>query len=95
MATDIITAQRELAAFLEAPATPVIGRPAKPYRAAELAPVINKHPTCYAERVERIRVMKREGYVLPVDDYFESLEIGCTDNDGQDAFNAFQAINWS
>ena len=99
MAYDIVTAEREFALLLEAPAKPPIGRPAISCKGSDLAPVINKHPETEPERFSRILSLKKAGYLVPVNESVEFMDMADYSDDGgfqseQDAFDAFDAFNW-
>jgi hypothetical protein len=76
MDTPSVITPQELAKLIAKFPAKRIGRAAKPLRAQELSPVINKVPTTRLEGERRLRRLQRVGYIVPVD---EQLEFGAED----------------
>jgi hypothetical protein len=96
MATHIIPSSSNLAALLETPAKPSPGRASEPFRASELTLVLNKNPGTFQEREKRVNAMKRNGYLVPVNEALEFLTLDPDfGNDDQSAFDTFQQLSWS
>lgn len=98
MGYDIISAEREFELLLNTPARPAIGKPSRKMAGTELAPVINKHPETFNERQDRVHRLKRAGYLVPVNESIEFMDLSDYDDGSyqseQDAYATFDAINW-
>ena len=92
MDTHIITAERKLAALLEAPASTLVGRQAMALQPSDLAPAINKSPQTYKERFTRVTKMRREQMLVPVNEHFEFASIEADEFDDVDINRVLEEI---
>jgi len=85
----------DLAPYLEGDAPLSIGRPPAPIRYAEMRPAIIREPSNRAELIERVSQLRRNGYVVRVDEHMETANDYACNEEDKELFNDFNAINWS